>query len=86
MAEFRMTIENMWSNDGTFETIAARPEQLTPTKVKGRSNLPEISAFKLLKFGNIVARLICHISVIIIFMKFQVSHMMCLEGLRWKFS
>ena len=50
MAEFRMTIENMWSNDGTFETIAARPEQLTPTKVKGRSNLPEISAFKLLKY------------------------------------
>ena len=35
MAEFRVTIENMWSNDGTFETVAARPEHITPTKVKG---------------------------------------------------
>ena len=41
MAEFHVTIENMWSNDGTFKTIAARPEKLTPTKVKGKAEFHE---------------------------------------------
>ena len=35
MAEFKVTIENVWSNDGTFTCIEARPETVSPTKVKG---------------------------------------------------
>jgi len=38
MAEFRVTIENVWSNDGAFETIETSTNRLTPTKVKGKYN------------------------------------------------
>ncbi|WAR17398.1 MRT4-like protein, partial [Mya arenaria] len=35
MAEFKVTVENMWSNTGKFEEIEAKPDTLTPTKVRG---------------------------------------------------
>ncbi|XP_052762816.1 mRNA turnover protein 4 homolog [Mya arenaria] len=36
MAEFKVTVENMWSNTGKFEEIEAKPDTLTPTKVRVR--------------------------------------------------
>ncbi|KAL4217685.1 mRNA turnover 4 [Mactra antiquata] len=36
MAEFHVTIENMWSNDGTYESIEDNNDRITPTKVKVR--------------------------------------------------
>ncbi|XP_052249212.1 mRNA turnover protein 4 homolog [Dreissena polymorpha] len=36
MSEFKVTMENMWSNDGTFELLQESVETITPTKVKVR--------------------------------------------------
>jgi hypothetical protein len=36
MAEFHVTVESMWSNDGTYKPIEGGvSETITPTKVKG---------------------------------------------------
>ena len=36
MAEFHVTVETMWSNDGTFKPLdVSVSETITPTKVKG---------------------------------------------------
>ncbi|XP_064597695.1 mRNA turnover protein 4 homolog [Liolophura sinensis] len=34
MAEFHLTLEGMWTNNGTWEVFTARPEPLRPTKVR----------------------------------------------------
>lgn len=33
MAQFHITIEGMWSNDGKWEVFNARPDPIVPTKV-----------------------------------------------------
>ncbi|XP_053382630.1 mRNA turnover protein 4 homolog isoform X2 [Mercenaria mercenaria] len=36
MAEFHVTVESVWSNNGTFQTIESGSETISPTKVKVR--------------------------------------------------